>query len=173
LSLQDRFEVRALILKLDQSLSKAEKAGSPLLVAASDWSSVQKDRKRLKSLTEFVPTWVIAMVAFSIGLGTMIGWKRIVITVGERIGKTRLTYAQGASAGLVAMSTIGLSAYAGLPVSTTHVLSSGVAGTMVAGRSGLQGKTVKSILLAWVLTLPVSMVLSASLFLTILKVLPH
>ena len=104
------------------------------------------------------------MVSSVVGGSTMIGWKRIVVTVGEKIGKTHLTYAQGAAAEIVAMSTIGFADVAGLPVSTTHVLSSGVAGTMMASGSGVQGKTVKSILLAWVLTLPVSMALAAGLF---------
>jgi PiT family inorganic phosphate transporter len=94
----------------------------------------------------------------------MFGWKRIVVTVGERIGKTHLTYSQGASAELVAMTTIGAADLIGMPVSTTHVLSSGVAGTMAANKSGLQMSTIRSILLAWVLTLPVVMVLSAGLF---------
>jgi phosphate/sulfate permease len=106
-------------------------------------------------------------VALALGLGTMIGWKRIVVTVGEKIGKEHLTYAQGASAEIVAASTIGLSTYLGLPVSTTHVLSSGVAGAMVAtnGIKNLQMGTIRSILLAWVLTFPVVLVLSGSLFL--------
>ena len=104
-------------------------------------------------------------MALSLGIGTMVGWKRIVVTVGEKIGKEGLTYAQGASAQLVAMSTIGLSAGLGLPVSTTHVLSSGIAGTMVAQRAGLQMQTIRKILSAWVLTLPASMVLAGVLFL--------
>jgi phosphate/sulfate permease len=165
---EDRFELRTQILKLDQSLGQLERSNASITHTA-DWASVQKARKQFKALTEYSPTWVIVMVALSIGLGTMIGWRRVVVTVGERIGKSQLTYAQGASAQLVAMSTIGLSAWAGLPVSTTHVLSSGVAGTMVAGRAGLQSKTVKHIIWAWLLTLPVSMLLSASLYLLFLQ----
>ena len=103
-------------------------------------------------------------VALALGLGTMIGWKRIVVTVGEKIGKEHLTYAQSASAELVAMLTIGAADYFGLPVSTTHVLSSGVAGTMAANRSGLQMGTLRNLLLAWVLTLPVCVLLGASTF---------
>jgi len=103
-------------------------------------------------------------VAIALGLGTMVGWKRIVVTVGERIGKTHLTYAQGACAELVAMSTIAAADMYGLPVSTTYVLSSGVAGTMAANRSGLQLATVRSLVLAWVLTLPVAIVLSGCLY---------
>jgi len=103
-------------------------------------------------------------VAIFLGLGTMVGWKRIVVTVGEKIGKTRLTYAQGASAELVAMTTIGAADIYGLPVSTTQVLSSGVAGTMVANNSGLQWATVRNLAMAWVLTLPAAMFLSGSLY---------
>jgi PiT family inorganic phosphate transporter len=110
---------------------------------------------------------VLFCVALSLGVGTMVGWKRIVVTVGEKIGKDGLTYAQGAAAQLVAMSTIGISAGVGLPVSTTHVLSSGIAGTMVAQRSGLQMQTITKILSAWVLTLPASMLLAGVLFLVL------
>jgi phosphate/sulfate permease len=120
----------------------------------------------LASLTDFAPAWVMWLVALSLGLGTMIGWKRIVVTIGEKIGKQHLTYAQGMSAELVASITIGLATAYKLPVSTTHVLSSGIAGSMVAskGIKNLQGGTVKNILLAWVLTLPVTILLSATLF---------
>jgi PiT family inorganic phosphate transporter len=123
-------------------------------------------------MTDYAPTWVIILVALSIGVGTTVGWKRVVVTVGEKIGKYPLTYAQGASAEIVAMTTIGLSSVIGMPVSTTHVLSSGIAGTMVADHVGLQMKTVKAILLAWVFTLPVAMALSASLFFIFTKVFP-
>lgn len=120
----------------------------------------------LSSLTDFAPQWVMWMIAISLGLGTMIGWKRIVVTVGEKIGKQHLTYAQGGSAELVAAITIGLSTAYKWPVSTTHVLSSGIAGSMVAskGIKNLQGGTIKNIVMAWVLTLPVTMLLSATLF---------
>jgi PiT family inorganic phosphate transporter len=118
----------------------------------------------LDKTTKFIPPWVKFAVAFALGLGTMVGWKRIVVTVGEKIGKTHLTYAQGASAELVAMITIGLADRYGLPVSTTHVLSSGVAGSMFANKSGLQTKTLRNLLLAWVLTLPVCVFLGAMFF---------
>src|SRR5579862_975377 len=118
----------------------------------------------LQSGTRFIPGWVKVVVAIALGLGTMVGWKRIVVTVGERIGKSHLTYAQGASAEIVAAATIGLAEIYGLPVSTTHVLSSGVAGTMAANRSGLQWSTVRSIASAWVLTLPAAMLLSGGLY---------
>ncbi|HEX4274706.1 MAG TPA: inorganic phosphate transporter [Bryobacteraceae bacterium] len=114
--------------------------------------------------TKFIPTWVKVAVALALGLGTMIGWKRIVVTVGEKIGKEHLTYAQGAAAEITTMLTISTADTLGLPVSTTHVLSSGVAGAMAANHSGLQMATMRNLLLAWVLTLPVAMLLSGFLF---------
>jgi len=119
---------------------------------------------KLSRPVEYVPEWVKMGVALCLGLGTMVGWKRIVVTVGEKIGKTHLTYAQGASAELVAAATIGLADGFGMPVSTTHVLSSGVAGTMWANKSGIQAETVRDIALAWILTLPVAMALSGGLY---------
>jgi PiT family inorganic phosphate transporter len=121
-------------------------------------------KKSLDNSTKFIPTWVKVAVAIALGLGTMVGWKRIVITVGEKIGKEHLTYGQGASAELVAMGMIAAADTYGLPVSTTHVLSSGVAGTMAANGSGLQGSTIKSLAMAWILTLPAAIVLSGTLY---------
>ena len=117
--------------------------------------------------TQFIPTWVKVAVALALGLGTMVGWKRIVVTVGEKIGKEHLTYAQGASAELVAMTLIQAADMYHLPVSTTHVLTSGVAGTMAANGSGLQWSTVRNLLMAWVLTLPASILLSGILFIVL------
>lgn len=125
---------------------------------------LQLFKQQIDNATRFIPLWVKIAVAIALGLGTMVGWKRIVVTVGEKIGKTHLTYAQGASAETVAMLTIGAADMFGLPVSTTHVLSSGVAGTMVANGGGLQMKTIRNLLLAWVLTLPAAIVLSGSLY---------
>jgi PiT family inorganic phosphate transporter len=133
-------------------------------LSADDKKTLADYKKSLDHATRFIPPWVKVAVAIALGLGTMIGWKRIVVTVGERIGKTHLTYAQGASAEIVAMATIGAAEGFGLPVSTTHVLSSGVAGTMVANHSGLQWSTVRNLLTAWVLTLPVSIALAGSLY---------
>ena len=127
-------------------------------------------KKSLDNATKFIPTWVKVAVAIALGLGTMIGWKRIVVTVGEKIGKSHLTYGQGASAEVVAMSTIFAADHFGLPVSTTHVLSSGVAGTMAANGSGLQMSTVRNLLMAWVLTLPIAIMLSASLYILFLNI---
>ena len=118
----------------------------------------------LDGATKFIPTWVKVAVAIALGLGTMIGWKRIVVTVGEKIGKTHMTYAQGLSAEVVTAATISAADAFGLPVSTTHILSSGVAGSMAANGSGLQWSTVRNMIMAWVLTLPVAIMLSASLY---------
>jgi PiT family inorganic phosphate transporter len=125
---------------------------------------LQLFKQQIDNATRFIPLWVKIAVAIALGLGTMVGWKRIVVTVGEKIGKTHLTYAQGASAETVAMLTIGAADMFGLPVSTTHVLSSGVAGTMVANGGGLQMKTIRNLLMAWVLTLPAAILLSGSLY---------
>jgi inorganic phosphate transporter, PiT family len=137
---------------------------SKVSLDADTKKNVAEFKKEIDAATKFIPLWVKVAVAIALGLGTMVGWKRIVRTVGEKIGKTHLTYAQGASAELVAMATIGAADMFGMPVSTTHVLSSGVAGTMVANRSGLQWATVRNLAMAWVLTLPVAIVLSGSLY---------
>jgi inorganic phosphate transporter, PiT family len=129
--------------------------------------------KMLQAGTRFIPLWVKVAVAVALGLGTMVGWKRIVVTVGEKIGKTHLTYAQGAAAEFVAASTISLAEAYGLPVSTTHILSSGVAGTMAANGSGLQWSTIGSIASAWVLTLPAAIFLSGTLYFLLRTILPH
>ena len=133
-------------------------------LSADDITKLNAYKKSLDDSTKFIPPWVKVAVALALGLGTMIGWKRIVVTVGEKIGKDHLTYAQGASAEFVAMGTIFAADMYGLPVSTTHILTSGVAGTMAANGSGLQWGTIKSLAMAWVLTLPAAIALSASLF---------
>ncbi|WP_062118267.1 inorganic phosphate transporter [Aureimonas sp. AU40] len=138
--------------------------GTSLGIAQAEAQTLSTYKASLDAATRFIPTWVKVAVAFALGLGTMIGWKRIVVTVGEKIGKSHLTYGQGASAELVAMAMIGAADGFGLPVSTTHVLSSGVAGTMVANRSGLQVATLRNLAAAWVLTLPVSILLAGSLY---------
>ena len=132
--------------------------------SASDTAILANYKKHIDHSTRFIPLWVKVAVAMALGLGTMVGWKRIVITVGEKIGKSHLTYAQGAVAEITAMATIGAADGFGLPVSTTHVLSSGIAGTMAANHSGIQWSSVRYLALAWVLTLPVAMMLSGSLF---------
>jgi phosphate/sulfate permease len=136
----------------------------PPVFSASENKDLGAYKKTVDKATKFIPDWVKVAVALALGLGTMVGWKRIVVTVGEKIGKEHLTYAQGACAELVAMCTISAADNFGLPVSTTHVLSSGVAGTMAANKSGLQFSTIKNIAMAWVFTLPAAALLSGSLF---------
>jgi PiT family inorganic phosphate transporter len=142
-------------------------------ISSEDKSLIKDLLKNISSYTAYAPWWVILMISVSLGLGTMIGWKRIVVTIGEKIGKEHLTYAQGASANLVAAGTIGFSSLFGLPVSTTHVLSSGVAGSMVAtgGLKNLRMKTVKNIFIAWIVTLPVSIILAGGLYLLLYLIL--
>lgn len=163
LSPDDRWTVRTQLVELGTSVRT-------LLREFGDRMSEDR-RKVLKGIAgklskpvEYVPEWVVMGVAVCLGLGTMVGWKRIVVTVGEKIGKTHLSYAQGGVAELVAAGTIGLADGFGMPVSTTHVLSSGVAGTMWANKSGIQGGTVREIALAWILTLPAVILLSAFIY---------
>jgi inorganic phosphate transporter, PiT family len=131
---------------------------------AAEAKTLTTYKAQIDTATKFIPGWVKVAVALALGMGTMVGWKRIVVTVGEKIGKEHLTYAQGACAELVAMGTIFAADNFGLPVSTTHVLSSGVAGTMAANKSGLQLATIRNIAAAWVFTLPAAALLSGGLF---------
>jgi inorganic phosphate transporter, PiT family len=142
-------------------------ADKHIQITSKDNAAITSASKDLNGLTDFAPIWVIAIISISLGIGTMVGWKRIVVTIGEKIGNQHLNYAQGATSEIVAASTIGLSTWFGLPVSTTHVLSSGIAGSMLAsgGKGNLNSKTLKSIALAWVLTLPVAIILAFLLFL--------
>lgn len=156
-----RPQVRRYLLCLDDTAKKVGKLDS---LDAREKSDLDKLRKDLAATTEYAPLWAIIAVALALGIGTMIGWRRVVLTVGEKIGKQGMTYAQGMCAQITATTAIGLATAYSLPVSTTHVLSSGVAGTMIANRSGLQFGTVRNILTAWVLTLPVTILLSAGLF---------
>jgi inorganic phosphate transporter, PiT family len=157
-----RRTLRLNIYLVSETLAKMIKAKK--LLTSLDAEALASYQKMLKSVTAFVPTWVKVAIALALGLGTMVGWKRIVVTVGEKIGKAHLTYGQGAAAEIVAFGTIEAADMLGLPVSTTHILSSGIAGTMVAHGAGVQGPTVRNIILAWVLTLPVCVLLGAALF---------
>jgi PiT family inorganic phosphate transporter len=148
---------------VSEALRLMQKTHQPEIVA-TDWQVLTNYKKHIDNATKFIPGWVKVAVAMALGLGTMVGWKRIVVTVGEKIGKDHLTYGQGAAAEITAMFTIGAADWFGLPVSTTHVLSSGIAGTMAANHTGLQWATVRNLLMAWVLTLPVSMILAGFLF---------
>jgi inorganic phosphate transporter, PiT family len=154
---------------VSEALRLMQKTGKPA-ITAEDATILANYKKHVDHSTRFIPTWVKVAVAMALGLGTMVGWKRIVVTVGEKIGKEHLTYAQGAAAEITAMATIGAADGFGLPVSTTHVLSSGIAGTMAANHSGIQMSTVRNLALAWVLTLPVAMFLAGSLFVLFSKI---
>ena len=156
-----RSPLRTAIYFTSETIGKLNKGHK---FSEAESADLAKYKTALDKTTKFIPVWVKFAVALALGLGTMIGWKRIVVTVGEKIGKSHLTYAQGASAEMIAMLTIGLADKYGLPVSTTHVLSSGVAGAMAANKSGLQMATLRNLLLAWVLTLPVCVFLGAAFF---------
>ncbi|MDR1888100.1 MAG: inorganic phosphate transporter [Zoogloeaceae bacterium] len=161
LAADKRIEVRRDLLCLDDG---AKQLGKLQMLAPREKSDLTRLRKDLTTTTEYSPIWVTLAIALALGLGTMVGWRRVVETVGERIGKQGMTYAQGMSAQITAALAIGAANLYSLPVSTTHILSSGVAGTMVANRSGLHGGTLKNIMLAWVLTFPISMLLAAGIF---------
>lgn len=161
LNLEQRRSVRRLLLCIDDTAKKVSKLDTLSDKRKSDLKNLRKD---LTATTEYAPMWVIIAVALALGLGTMTGWKRIVHTVGEKIGKSSMTYSQGMAAQITAATAIGVASVTGMPVSTTHVLSSAVAGTMVANRTGLQFGTVKTILMAWVLTLPATIFLSGGFF---------
>ena len=145
------------------------KADTPSLSPEAK-NNLKQFKKEMDNATKFIPFWVKLAVAIALGMGTMVGWKRIVVTVGEKIGKSHLTYAQGASAELVAMTTIAAADIFGMPVSTTHVLSSGVAGAMAANKSGLQWSTIRNLAMAWLLTMPAAIALSGSLYWLLTKV---
>jgi len=157
-----RWDVRQSVMAVAKELKKT--AADPALPEEFRQTLDNRRKKDFLPVVEYVPVWVVVCTAFALGLGTMVGYKRIVKTVAEKIGKHHLTYAQGAAAETVAATTILLTAVTGLPVSTTHVLNSGVAGTMMANRSGIQWKTVGKILTAWVFTLPSCIVLAGCLF---------
>ena len=166
---EDRFAVRFAILTADKAVDALVKHHR-ITLSHDEAHRLDHDRKAFRRLTEYAPRWVIIAIALALGFGTMIGWKRIVVTVGEKIGKSHLTYGQGACAEIVAASTISVASFTGLPVSTTHVLSSGVAGTMVAKGTGLQRDTVRNIAFAWVLTLPVT-ALGGGLLFTVFRLI--
>jgi len=165
-ALKDRFSLRKDVIKITKNTDKIIKGGN-LTLSSNEIKELSHEIKATKKLVEYAPSWVIIVISLCLGLGTMVGWKRIVKTVGEKIGKQHMSYAQGASAELVASMGIGMASAYGVPVSTTHMLSSGIAGSMVAkkGLKNLQKGTIKTIALTWLLTLPVTIVLSGGLFL--------
>jgi PiT family inorganic phosphate transporter len=160
----DRPKIRKELQRMTKYLK--ETTGDKPFFNKSDKEEMKATVKSLTNYFEFAPRWVVFCISLALGLGTMIGWKRIVVTIGEKIGKTHLTYAQGATAELIGASTIALSTVFHAPVSTTHVLSSAIAGTMMAkdGRQNLQRSTLINILTAWILTLPVTIIVSGGLY---------
>lgn len=165
LAVSEKLRIRSLLIRLQKNINGILHSHD-IALSASQRKMLDASMKGLQAHTDYAPFWVTFLISISLGLGTTIGWKRIVKTLGEKIGKEHLTYAQGASSELVAASTIAVSTYLSLPVSTTHVLSSGIAGSMVAskGVKNLRKDTITSILLAWILTLPATILLSGSLF---------
>lgn len=172
LSKEDQLILRTKLIKISKDLGKLLK-GHKLPLDATTEATIKSKIKSTQTLTDYAPLWVIILISVSLGAGTMIGWKRIVVTIGEKIGKSHLTYAQGASAELVAATTIFGASSLGLPVSTTQVLTSAVAGSMIAGEGlkNLQASTLKSILLAWVLTFPVCVTVAGGLFWLFVQIL--
>jgi PiT family inorganic phosphate transporter len=160
---QDQANVRNDMYVTSEALRLMVKANNPAF-NQDEKAALNNYKSKVDNATKFIPSWVKVAVALALGLGTMVGWKRVVVTVGERIGKDHLTYAQGASAGLVAMGTIFVADKFGLPVSTTHILSSGIAGTMTANGNGLRFKTIRNIAAGWVFTLPAAALLSGGLY---------
>lgn len=161
LSVKKRFQLRHFLLCISDAIDKTVNSNN---ISSQDRYILSKSKKMLLKTIEYAPMWIILIVALSLSLGTMIGWKRIVVTIGEKIGKTSMTYAQAMSAQITASFSIGIASYTGIPVSTTHILSSSVAGTMLVDGNGIQIKTIKNIALAWILTLPVSILLSGFLY---------
>jgi len=170
LTTDERVALRKEIYLTFGTIAKLDSTGQ---IPANQEKALKDYESALEKTIRFIPFWVKMAVALALGVGTMIGWKRVVVTIGEKIGKAHLTYAQGASAETVTMILIQLASRFGLPVSTTHVLSSGVAGSMAANRSGLQQATLRNIILAWVLTLPACIFLGAMLFAATLELLFH
>jgi PiT family inorganic phosphate transporter len=165
ISKEQKIAIRKHISYATKQIEKFDKK-NPKILKQDNQHKLKQSNAQLASYTSYAPYWTILLISISLGLGTTIGWKRIVVTIGEKIGKEHLTYAQGASSELIATGMIAASTQFGLPVSTTHVLSSGIAGSMVAskGLSNLQGGTIKNIALAWILTLPVCIVCAMAIF---------
>lgn len=170
LSIDQRFQIRQLFIciidVLDQIIALPE-------LSYKNKNSIKHLKKNLTNTIEYAPTWIILAVALSLSLGTIIGWKRVAVTIGEKIGKKEMTYAQGLSAQLTTAISINAASYAGMPVSTTHVLSASVTGSMLVHGWGVQKKTIKNILITWILTVPISIILSSSFYWLTLKLLPQ
>lgn len=168
LTVDQRSHMRRLLMCVAETAGTVAKLPE---TSAQDRRFLNNLRTDLLETVEYAPTWIIVAVALALSLGTMVGWKRVAVTIGEKIGKKGMTYAQGVSAQVTAAVSIGIASYTGMPVSTTQVLSSAVAGTMLVDGGGVQSKTVKNIMLAWVLTLPISILLSGGLYWIALKLI--
>ncbi|MGL9734073.1 MAG: inorganic phosphate transporter PitA [Symbiopectobacterium sp.] len=168
LNVEDRGRVRGLLMCIADTMDKVVKL---METTYEDRRYLNNLRQDMLKTVEYAPLWIIVAVALSLSLGTMVGWRRVTVTIGEKIGKRGMTYAQGVSAQVTAALSIGMASYTGMPVSTTHVLSSAVAGTMIVDGGGVQGKTLKNILLAWMFTLPVSLMMSGVLYWLALKLI--
>lgn len=166
LSVDQRAQMRRLLMCIADTADKAAKLPE---TSADDKRFLSKIKGDLLNTVEYAPIWIIVAVALALSLGTMVGWRRVATTIGEKIGRKGMTYAQGMSAQVTAAVSIGVASYTGMPVSTTHILSSSVAGTMLVDGGGVQTRTIKSIALAWVFTLPVSILLSGGLYLIALR----
>ncbi|HBV40093.1 MAG TPA: anion permease, partial [Erwinia sp.] len=169
LNVEQRSQLRRLLMCISDTADKTARLKD---VSAEDQRFLGKLKGDMLNTVEYAPVWIIIAVALALSLGTMVGWRRVATTIGEKIGKKGMTYAQGMSAQMTAAVSIGVASYTGMPVSTTHVLSSSVAGTMLVDGGGVQGRTIKNILLAWIFTLPVSILLSGSLYWLALKLVP-
>ena len=161
LSADQRAQMRRLLMCIADTATEVAKLPE---TSAQDARFLKTLSRDLLNTVEYAPIWIIISVALALSIGTMVGWKRVAVTIGEKIGKKGMTYAQGVSAQVTAAVSIGVASYTGMPVSTTQVLSSAVAGTMIVDGGGVQTKTVKNIALAWILTLPVSIALSGVLY---------
>ncbi|WP_075182839.1 inorganic phosphate transporter PitA [Pantoea sp. 1.19] len=168
LGVEQRNQLRRLMMCISDTADKVAKLPD---TSAEDKRFLSKLKGDLLNTIEYAPVWIIIAVALALSLGTMVGWRRVAVTIGEKIGRNGMTYAQGMSAQVTAAVSIGVASYTGMPVSTTHILSSSVAGTMLVDGGGVQGRTIKNILLAWVFTLPISIVLSGSLYWIALKLI--
>lgn len=166
LTVEEKARIRRQLLCVADAVDKTLKQET---VSADEQRFLKKLKTDLLKSVEYAPLWIIILVALALALGTMVGWRRVTVTIGEKIGKKGMTYAQGLSAQMTAAVSIGIASYTGMPVSTTHVLSSAIAGTMLVDGAGLQSKTVKNIVLAWVFTLPASILLSGLLYWSALK----
>ena len=158
---EQRSQMRRLLMCISDTAAEVAKLPE---TKPEDARFLKRLSNDLLNTVEYAPIWIIISVALALSLGTMFGWKRVAVTIGEKIGKKGMTYAQGVSAQVTAAVSIGVASYTGMPVSTTQVLSSAVAGTMIVDGGGVQTKTIKNIMLAWILTLPVSIVLSGVLY---------